>query len=71
MRIPYVIDNQQHRLADVLNAILAEHAGKSLDMATAYFNVQGFRLLQKDKCGSSKASVCNGAESKAYVSAEC
>ncbi len=47
MRTPYVIDNQKHRLADVLNAILAEHAGKALDIATAYFNVQGFRLLQE------------------------
>jgi hypothetical protein len=26
MRIPYVIDNQQHRLADVLNEVLAAHA---------------------------------------------
>ena len=54
MRIPYVIDNQQHRLADVLNAILAEHAGKSLDIATAYFNVRGFDLLQEglEKLGS-------------------
>lgn len=54
MRIPYVIDNQQHRLADVLNAILAEHGGKSLDIATAYFNVQGFLLLQEglEKLGS-------------------
>ena len=47
IRIPYVIDNQQRRMADVLNAILAEHSGKSLDIATAYFNVQGFRLLQR------------------------
>lgn len=46
MRIPYVIDNETHRLADVLNAILAEHEGRSLDVATAYFNVQGFRLLR-------------------------
>lgn len=46
MRIPYVIDNQQHRLADVLNAILKEHAGKSLDIATAYFNIQGYSLLR-------------------------
>jgi SNF2 family DNA or RNA helicase len=45
MRIPYVIDNQQHRMADILNAILAEHTGKSLDIATAYFNLQGYRLL--------------------------
>ncbi|MDP2950135.1 MAG: helicase-related protein [Chloroflexota bacterium] len=54
MRIPYVIDNQQHHMADVLNAILSEHAGKSLDIATAYFNVQGFRLLQHglEKLGS-------------------
>lgn len=27
MRIPYVIDNEEHRLADVLNQVLAEHAG--------------------------------------------
>ena len=52
--IPYVIDNQLHRLADVLNEILAQHADKSLDIATAYFNVQGFRLLQEglEKLGS-------------------
>jgi len=47
MRIPYAIDNQQHRMADVLNTILAEHADRSLDVATAYFNVQGFRLLRE------------------------
>lgn len=54
MRIPYVIDNQQHRLADVLNAILVEHGGKSLDIATAYFNVQGYKLLRDglDQLGS-------------------
>ena len=47
MRIPYVIDNQNHRMADVLSGILAMHDGKSVDIATAYFNVQGFRLLQQ------------------------
>lgn len=47
MRIPYVIDNQNHRMADVLSGILAMHDGKSADIATAYFNVQGFRLLQE------------------------
>ena len=46
MRIPYVIDNQTHKMADVLNQLLAGHEGKCLDIATAYFNVQGFRLLQ-------------------------
>jgi len=46
MRIPYVIDNQTHKMADVLNALLKGHEGKCLDIATAYFNVRGFRLLQ-------------------------
>jgi hypothetical protein len=46
VHIPYVIDNQTHRMADVLNALLAEHKGRSLDVATAYFTIQGFRLLR-------------------------
>jgi superfamily II DNA or RNA helicase len=47
MPIPYVIDNQTHKLADVLNTILSEHAHHSLDIATAYFNVGGYRLLRE------------------------
>jgi superfamily II DNA or RNA helicase len=46
MHIPFVIDNHQHKMADVLNAVLAEHAGLALDIATAYFNVGGWALLQ-------------------------
>lgn len=46
MKIPYVIDNQTNRLADVLNGLLAEHTGRSVDVATAYFTVQGFRLVK-------------------------
>ena len=46
MHIPYVIDNQCQRLADVLCEVLGGHCGKSLDITTAYFNVQGFTLLQ-------------------------
>ena len=42
MRIPYVIDNQTHRLADVLNSLLSDDEGKRLDIATAYFNNQIF-----------------------------
>ena len=45
MRIPYVLDNQQHKLADVFNALLAEHVGHSLDVATAYFNIGAYQLL--------------------------
>src|SRR5229473_7570114 len=45
MTIPFVIDNQQHKMADVLNALLADHKGHSLDIATAYFNISGWQLL--------------------------
>ena len=47
LHIPYVIDNQNHHMVDVLGRILAGHSGKSLDVATAYFNVRGFTLLQQ------------------------
>ncbi len=47
MKIPFVIDNQLHKMAEVLNDLLAEHAGKSLDIATAYFNVGGWELVSK------------------------
>jgi hypothetical protein len=46
MRIPYVIDNQTHRLADILNELLKRHQGRSLDVATAYFTVNGFELVR-------------------------
>ncbi len=46
MYLPYVIDNQTHSVAEVLTGILAKHSGKSLDIATAYFNIRGFALLQ-------------------------
>src|SRR5450756_670402 len=47
MKIPYVIDNEGSTMAEVLNALLAQHAGRSLDVATAYFNLGGFRLLRE------------------------
>src|SRR5579883_1023204 len=45
MHIPFVIDNQQHKMADVLNSLLHHYKGQSLDVATAYFNVSGWQLL--------------------------
>ena len=47
MPLPFVIDNQQHRLADVLNELLAQSAGKPLDIATAYFAISGYRLVKE------------------------
>ena len=45
--IPFVIDNQQHKMADVLNTLLKEYQGHSFDIATAYFNVGGWHLLRE------------------------
>lgn len=47
MQLPYVIDNQQHKLADVLNQVMNDHPGMSLDIATAYFSVSGYRTLRE------------------------
>ncbi len=47
MRIPYVIDNVEHRLADVLNDLLAEQPGRELDIATADFSVRGFEQVRE------------------------
>lgn len=46
MIIPYVIDNQTYKLADILNVILKNHQGQSMDVVTAYFNIQGYRLIK-------------------------
>lgn len=54
MQIPYVIDNEKHRLSDVLNDVLGAHEGQSLDVATAYFTIGGFKLIKEglEKLGS-------------------
>jgi superfamily II DNA or RNA helicase len=49
--IPFVIDNRQHRMSDVLNTLLAQYPGSSLDIATAYFNVGGWQLLRENLKG--------------------
>src|SRR5467141_2326915 len=47
MSIPFVIDNQENRLANVLNELLAQSGGKPLDIATAYFAISGYRLVKE------------------------
>jgi superfamily II DNA or RNA helicase len=44
--LPFVIDNRQHRLADVLNDLLGLCEDRPFDVATAYFSIAGYRLLQ-------------------------
>ena len=38
MNISFVIDYQQHKVADVLNSFLKENKRLALNIATAYFN---------------------------------
>src|SRR5439155_4135001 len=47
MRIPYVIDNIECRLADVLNYLLKREHGQQVDVATAYFSIRGFEQLRE------------------------
>ena len=44
MKIPFVIDNREHTLADVLNDLMNQFVNKSIDIATGYFTVQGFQV---------------------------
>src|SRR5579863_6123389 len=62
MQLPYVIDNQAHRLADVLVGLLAEHKAQSLDVATAYFTVGGFGLIQEGLLNLGSLRIILGAE---------
>src|SRR5229473_2721171 len=62
MPLPYVIDNQTHRMGDVLSALLQEHVSKSLDLATAYFTVSGFGLLREGLLRLGNLRLILGAE---------
>jgi hypothetical protein len=33
--LPFVVDNRQHRMSEVLNALLSHYQGQSFDVATA------------------------------------
>ena len=64
MKPPYVIDNQTHVLADILKDLLTEHKGRSLDVATAYFTVGGFGLLQEGLMDLGNFRLLLGAETR-------
>ena len=63
--IPFVIDNQQHKMSDVLNELLRLHRGRSLDIATAYFNVGGWQLLREGLDGLGNMRLLLGDEPEA------
>jgi phosphatidylserine/phosphatidylglycerophosphate/cardiolipin synthase-like enzyme len=60
--IPFVIDNQQYTMRDVLNSLLVRHQGHALDIATAYFNVGGWQLLREGMDGLSSFRLLLGDE---------
>ena len=64
MDVPYVIDNQNHKMAEVLGGLIENHAGQSLDVATAYFNVDGFELLKDGMLDVGTFRLLLGAEPK-------
>ena len=46
MRIPYVIDNIEYRLVDVLHYLLQREPDQQVDVATAYFSIRGFEQVR-------------------------
>ncbi len=46
-QVPFVIDNQSHRMSEVLGQLLSQYRGRSLDVTTAYFNIGGWHLLRE------------------------
>jgi hypothetical protein len=62
LKIPYVIDNQNHLMADVLSGLLLEHRDRSLDVATAYFTVGGFNILKEGLSHLGSFRLLLGAE---------
>ena len=60
MRIPYVIDNDRHKLADVLNQVLETHRDLAMDVASAFFNIRGYGLLAREAAGPWKPAAVAG-----------
>ena len=55
MRIPYVIDNQSHRLADILGGLLREHQGRRWTWRPRTLRSEG-SVLSGTACSASATS---------------
>jgi superfamily II DNA/RNA helicase len=62
MHLPFVIDNQKHKLSDVLQELLGSDKVHALDIASAYFNIGGFALLQEQLSALASFRLLLGAE---------
>ena len=65
MPLPFVIDNENTKLGDALNELLAERATTSLDIASAYFAVSGYRLVREGLQGLTSFRLLLGAAPEA------
>lgn len=61
-RLPYVIDNGQHKLADVMNQVLEDNQDLAMDIATAFFNIRGYGMLAERLKGLGSLRLLLGAE---------
>src|SRR5262245_27453902 len=61
-RLPYVIDNDKHRMADVVSQVLEDHQDLAMDIATAYFNIGGYKLLADQRKNMGSLQLLLGAE---------
>jgi len=64
---PFVIDNQQHTMRDVLTSLLVRYQSHALDIATAYFNVGCWQLLWEELDGLSSFRLLLGDEPEGGV----
>jgi hypothetical protein len=60
--LPYVIENQTVRFGDVLSELLNRHSGRSLDIATAYFSLSGYRVIRDGLSNLGSFRLLLGAE---------
>ncbi len=65
MKIPYVIDNKEHTLADVLNMLLKDHRGRSLDIASAFFSIRDLNCSERISRTSEVFVSCSVLSQKA------
>lgn len=62
IKIPYVIDNIENRLGDVLNALLTHQTAQRMDIASAYFSIRSFAILGDALRGLSQFRLLLGDE---------
>ncbi len=66
--IPDVIDNTDYKLSDVLNEFITENS--SVYVATAYFNLEGFKLLKDSLRKAKGVKILIGKEPEKIISPE-